>query len=87
MTTESDYSGTCHRGNNERSRNTINAWRLTMDETCVWFENETDGIWETACKQEFEFFEGGPSANGFAFCPFCGKQILVAPVSKEVDDD
>lgn len=46
--------------------------------TCVW-EVDNDGIWYTACGQAHVFFEDGPTQNNYAFCPYCGKQVWVAP--------
>ena len=42
---------------------------------CHWQEND-DGIWETACNYTFVFTDNsGPDAHGFAFCPCCGKRV------------
>lgn len=43
-------------------------------EKCLWTE-DLDGAWDTACDNRFEFNEGGPEENDFAFCPYCGKEI------------
>lgn len=32
-------------------------------EVCLWAEN-SDGIWDTACGNAFEFDSGGPTENG-----------------------
>lgn len=51
-----------------------------MNETCVWTEDE-DGSWWTECEQGFVFADGGPDANRFAYCPYCGK----TPVERAAD--
>ena len=42
--------------------------------TCTWIENE-DGVYETNCGNLFAFNDGTPSENGFAFCPYCGREL------------
>jgi hypothetical protein len=39
--------------------------------TCAWVKDD-DGIWQTACGNEFWFDTDGPTKNGFAYCPYCG---------------
>ena len=41
---------------------------------CEWQQNEY-GAWETGCHELFEFNEGGPSENGFVYCPYCGGEL------------
>ena len=41
---------------------------------CTWIENE-DGVYETNCGNLFAFNDGTPSENGFAFCPYCGREL------------
>jgi hypothetical protein len=55
-------------------------------DTCTWIEN-VDGIWETECHMAFEFIDGRPSENNYAYCPFCGKQLVESrlEVSEDVD--
>ena len=48
--------------------------RVIHDKRCAWIEND-DGAWETKCNELFEFNEGGPTENGFEFCPYCGKNL------------
>ena len=50
----------------------------TISASCAWTENE-DGCHETQCGRAFEFTWDGVKANGFKFCPFCGKPIAVLP--------
>jgi len=44
-------------------------------ETCRWVAN-SDGVYETACGNMWEFIDGSPSDNGVLFCPFCSKGII-----------
>ena len=41
---------------------------------CTWTEGE-DGVWDTQCGHRFGFNDGGPTANGFKNCPYCGKKM------------
>jgi hypothetical protein len=44
--------------------------------TCEWRLTDSDnGVWSTACDNEFAIIEGGPKDNGFKFCCMCGKPI------------
>jgi len=47
-----------------------------MTEPCEWREEENGG-WE--CGTFHEFHEGGPTANGFHFCPYCAHPIKEVP--------
>lgn len=44
--------------------------------TCAWQEDE-DGNWETDCGGMHTFIEGGPHENRHAFCPYCGRMLVV----------
>lgn len=44
--------------------------------TCRWSEDE-DGVWFSCDDNAFEFNNGGPIANGFKFCPYCGNLIVI----------
>jgi hypothetical protein len=61
-----------------------------MPETCKWEEDE-GGAWAAACdgrwKRLFEFTTGGPSANHFIFCPYCGLKLVEVAYTKPEDDD
>jgi hypothetical protein len=41
---------------------------------CVWEEDE-DGVWDTACGDRFDIIDGTPSENSMAFCHYCGHPI------------
>lgn len=43
--------------------------------TCNWKADE-DGIYATGCHQLFWFDSGDIAENKFAFCPYCGQQII-----------
>lgn len=45
---------------------------------CFWREDE-DGIWMTACREEFVFLVGGPEDNKVRFCCYCGGQLHPVP--------
>lgn len=60
--------------------------------TCAWTlapNTVDDDYWATDCGLRYLFFEGGPKANKFAFCPFCGLPLVevVPPPEPEEDDD
>ena len=44
---------------------------------CVWTKDEWADTWETGCGNAFVFNDEGPTENGFKFCPYCGKSVLV----------
>lgn len=46
-----------------------------ISNSCTW-ESDDDGIWNTACGQAFLFNDDGPTANGFKFCPYCGRPLI-----------
>jgi|WetSurSiteA1Bulk_404760.scaffolds.fasta_scaffold10017_3 hypothetical protein len=50
---------------------------------CMWFEDQ-DGNWDTQCGHKFTFTDGDPEANGFEYCPYCGKTLVESP--HEPDD-
>lgn len=43
---------------------------------CRWSPDE-DGVWFTGCNNAFAFDSGDPRENKFAFCPYCGKTLVV----------
>lgn len=47
---------------------------ITPEVKCLW-SSDIDGLWQTACKHVWEFFDGSPRRNGMRFCPFCGKPL------------
>ena len=51
-------------------------------ERCRWQTDSDDGLhvdmpYQTACGHAFEFTWGGPKANKFGYCCYCGKEIEV----------
>ena len=51
---------------------------------CEWSRADDDtDMWETSCKQAFQFFDGGPPDNSFKFCCYCGKLLTVAPTEAQ----
>jgi hypothetical protein len=49
--------------------------RPLLPGTCEWAEDD-DGVWFTTCANAWVFTEGGPSENGCAFCPYCGRKLV-----------
>ena len=45
-------------------------------ETCEWTYDEFHDKWDTTCGCAHEFNMGAPGDNHYAFCPFCGKEIV-----------
>ncbi len=54
---------------------------------CFWEEVDDGECYESSCnKKEFQFNDGNPQDNGFKFCPYCGKKLLVTiPIFDEAD--
>lgn len=46
----------------------------SMAKSCLWTQVD-DSWYETECEHAFEFYNGGPKGNEFAFCPYCGKKL------------
>lgn len=42
---------------------------------CHWVW-EYEGYFDTDCEKAFMFNEGGPEANNFVYCPYCGRKIV-----------
>ncbi len=45
-------------------------------EGCEWTPDSED-TWDTACRKVMTFTDDGPVENGFEFCPFCGRTIII----------
>lgn len=43
--------------------------------TCTWTE-DSDGVYQTACGHQFQFFDGTPEDNGQKFCGYCGGLLM-----------
>jgi hypothetical protein len=48
---------------------------------CLWVQDD-DGVWESGCGHMFEFNDGDPADNYFAFCPYCGKHLEIININK-----
>jgi hypothetical protein len=46
------------------------------DGDCTW-KSDDDGNYDTGCKNRFVFMDAGPVENGFEFCPYCGRILLI----------
>lgn len=58
--------------------------------TCTWTWDDPDGnTWKPSCGGDlYEFYENGPTANKFAFCPYCGQPLVeVRPEPEPEDED
>ena len=53
-------------------------------EECKWTEDDANE-WDTMCGECFVFNDGGPEANNFLFCPYCGKELK--EIEYEVNHD
>jgi len=43
---------------------------------CIWTYGDHDEYWDTSCDRVFVMLEGSPKANGYNFCPSCGKPLV-----------
>lgn len=57
-----------------------------MTSPCTWTE-DADGVWETECKNAYQFVDGGPFENGQCFCAYCGKPLVAVRYTEPVDED
>ena len=55
-----------------------------MEDECEWVQ-DYDGVWEVECGGAFKFEYDGPAENSFSFCPFCGRELVIAYFSEEDD--
>ena len=53
-----------------------------VQQKCEWTE-DSDGTWNTDCKNAFVFNDGKPKDNGFNFCCYCGNELI----QNEFDDN
>jgi len=67
------------------------AIELNKPAACKWYQGceEECGEWEAVCytRRSFVFNDGGPQANGFRFCPYCGMPLEEIPYEEEDDDE
>jgi hypothetical protein len=57
----------------------------TGDVTCEWTFDEMHGKYNTQCESQMEFTYDDIEANGFKFCPYCGR--LISQPESEVKDE
>jgi hypothetical protein len=57
--------------------------RLIDPQPCTWTED--CDYWEATCGGAFTFNDGGPTDNGFKFCPYCGKPLVAVPCTEPAD--
>jgi len=53
---------------------------------CRWWEDDdpVEGVsWHTVCGNRHIFLDGGPTENGYKFCPYCRNAIGKAMVEVE----
>ena len=53
-------------------------------EKCVWEYDESDDIYISECGEAFQTYDGNLEENNITFCPFCGKEIILA--KNDVDE-
>lgn len=54
---------------------------MNNEAKCEWWDE--DGVWASSCGVAFQFNDGGPEDNAFAFCYNCGKPIDVKVKAQE----
>lgn len=60
----------------EQTKTEIEILKIQLNRTCEWVVDK-DGMFDTGCKNRFEFMEGGPEENRFNHCPYCGGKLAV----------
>jgi hypothetical protein len=54
---------------------------------CTWTYGEHyEHWWDTSCNRVFVMREGTPKANGYNFCPSCGKPLVEFYIQDSEDD-
>lgn len=55
-------------------------------EPCHWQrDTSTDSCYDTECGNAFEFMFDGPEENMMAYCPYCGRKVVIDP-PKEIEE-
>ncbi len=49
---------------------------------CVWTPDPDTDSWDTACQNKHCFTEGGPRENSHAFCPYCGRALVIKKATR-----
>lgn len=57
-------------------------WRLEKHEFL-----DSDGVYDTECRETFQFFTGDAKDNSFKFCPYCGKYIHEEIIVHKEEDE
>lgn len=47
-----------------------------MSKSCQWKYDEFEDSWDTSCGNKFSFIDGNPHENGFAYCCYCGGDLM-----------
>lgn len=42
---------------------------------CKWTEEENGEYWSTSCGADHCFISDTPEANGYRYCPYCGRKL------------
>ena len=55
---------------------------------CLWKEDDLHAAYDTACDESYVFEYGfRQHREAYTYCPNCGREIELAPVAEEVDDE
>lgn len=57
--------------------NLVQQFETEANRTCKWVVDE-NGMFDTGCRNKFEFISDGPKENHFTYCPYCGGKLKVA---------
>lgn len=57
-------------------------------EVCYWEEVEDiPDFYRSDCGDSHLFLKGGPKDNRFAYCPYCGKQLIQLITNEELSNE
>jgi len=61
---------------------------LAEPDTCTWQQDgdSDSGVYGTSCRRYFNFEDGTPEDNKFAWCCFCGKKLAQELITEDEDE-
>lgn len=70
----------------------ITEWQLNHTRSrnigkCEWICDNDEGIHDTGCNNAHCFEAGGIEENKYAYCPYCGKQIVETKIPDDEEDE